>query len=258
MTSGSLTLNEQITTSAPSVRYLRLGGTAGTTGTINGKLTTGNTPLGLIVFGPNTWTLTNSANDYTGATTVNGGTLALGADNVLPDTTAVTLGAGTLNAATFDDTAGTLDCTGAATINLGTGAALAFLDSSAEDWTGGTLTITGTFVPGNGVDPGVGGNPGSLRFGTTNGGLTAGQLASISAPGWTGFALDDYGYLTATVALGYSSWASVNGAGANLNDDHDHDGVDNGVEYFRGGPNGNTTGFTALPGVIRCPSTINW
>jgi hypothetical protein len=95
----------------------------------------------------------------------------------------------------------------------------------------------------------VGVNPGSLRFGTDNGGLNASQLASISAPGWTGFALDDHGYLTATVAVGYSSWASFNGAGTNLEDDHDNDGVLNGVEYFLGGPKGTTTGFTALPGV---------
>lgn len=53
-------------------------------------------------------------------------------------------------------------------------------------------------------------------------------------------------------AGGYSSWASINGAGANLDDDHDLDGVSNGVEYFIGGPTlptANTSGFTALPSV---------
>ena len=49
---------------------------------------------------------------------------------------------------------------------------------------------------------------------------------------------------------GYSSWASTNTAGPNLDDDHDNDGVPNGIEYFIGGPTGNTTGFTPLPGVI--------
>jgi autotransporter-associated beta strand protein len=253
---GTLALNGQIA-AGTTLRNLRLAGTDGANGTINGLLTNGTNPWGLFVLGPNTWTLTNNANDYTGNTTVSGGTLALGADNVLPDATAVTLGAGTLDAATFDDTAGTLDCSGPATINVGAGGTLAFLDSSAVDWTGGTLQITGTFVPGNGVDPGVGVNPGSLRFGTTNGGLTSSQLASISAPGWTGFALDDYGYLTATAALGYASWAALNGAGANLNDDHDNDGVDNGVEYFIGGPNGNTTGFTPLPGVTNTGGVLS-
>jgi hypothetical protein len=51
--------------------------------------------------------------------------------------------------------------------------------------------------------------------------------------------------------LGFASWATTNTAGANLNDDHDNDGVQNGVEYFLGGPSGNTTGFTVLPGVAK-------
>lgn len=55
---------------------------------------------------------------------------------------------------------------------------------------------------------------------------------------------------------GYSSWAALNSAGANLNDDHDNDGVANGVEYFLGGPTGNTTGFTALPGVTNTGGTL--
>ena len=50
-------------------------------------------------------------NNYSGNTTVSNGTLALGAENVLPDATAVTLGNATLEAATFTDTAGTLDVT---------------------------------------------------------------------------------------------------------------------------------------------------
>jgi autotransporter-associated beta strand protein len=56
---------------------------------------------------------------------------------------------------------------------------------------------------------------------------------------------------------GYASWATLNGAGPNLNDDHDNDGVRNGVEYFLGGPNGNTTGFTALPGVTNTAGTLS-
>lgn len=59
-----------------------------------------------------------------------------------------------------------------------------------------------------------------------------------------------------TLGAGYGSWATANDAGANLNDDHDGDGVPNGVEYFLGGPNGITTGFTALPGVIDTAGTL--
>jgi uncharacterized repeat protein (TIGR02543 family) len=58
----------------------------------------------------------------------------------------------------------------------------------------------------------------------------------------------------------YSTWATTNGAGPNLNDDHDNDGVDNGVEFFLVGPTGNSTGFTALPGVVTTAGvrSITW
>jgi hypothetical protein len=65
--------------------------------------------------------------------------------------------------------------------------------------------------------------------------------------------LGPYGFQIreSTVVAGYASWASTNTAGASLADDHDNDGVSNGVEYFIGGTTGNTTGFTALPGVAK-------
>jgi methionine-rich copper-binding protein CopC len=52
-----------------------------------------------------------------------------------------------------------------------------------------------------------------------------------------------------TPTLGYASWQTANGAaGQTLAQDHDGDGVANGIEYFLFG-NTHTTGFTALPGV---------
>ena len=154
-------------------------GTGGAAGTL------GNSTL--TKTGPGTQILSGSST-YTGATTVSEGTLTLGANNVLPNASAVSIGAvtgtATLNAATFDDTLGTLDVTGSASINLDTGANIAFADSSAIDWTGGTLNLTGTFVPGS-----------SLRFGTSNTGLSSGQLALISKPGGGPVALDSNGYL---------------------------------------------------------------
>jgi hypothetical protein len=75
-------------------------------------------------------------------------------------------------------------------------------------------------------------------------------LASISAPGFTGFALNAEGFLTATPGgSGFSLWQAANGTAGGLSEDHDSDGVSNGVEYFIGGPSGTTTGFTPLPGV---------
>ena len=59
------------------------------------------------------------------------------------------------------------------------------------------------------------------------------------------------------VSAGFASWKTTNGATGALNDDHDNDGVPNGIEYFLGGPNANTTGFTALPGVVNTSGTLS-
>lgn len=184
-------------------------------------------------------TLTLAAgNSYIGTTTVGGGTLALGASNALPDSSNVTIGAATLDAATFTDSAGTLDVSAAATIQLGAGATLSFANSSAVSWSGGSLSISGTFVSGS-----------SLRFGTDGTGLTPAQLAQISSPGLTAFALDSSGYLTATPAGGYSVWQTANNTSQTIDQDHDGDGVSNGVEYFLSGA-ASSTGFTSLPTVV--------
>jgi autotransporter-associated beta strand protein len=140
----------------------------------------------LVKTGNGTLTL-SGANSYTGTTSVNAGTLAIGANNVLPGT-AISIGNATLDAATFTDTVGTLDVTSTAKINLGSGAVLAFANSSAINWSGGSLSITGSFVPGV-----------SLRFGTTSGGLTSTQLGLISATGFGSLTLDANGYLTADI-----------------------------------------------------------
>lgn len=132
----------------------------------------------------------SAANTYTGATRLNQGTLALGASNVFA-VTPFFIGNATLDAATFTDSVGSLDPTAGATINFGSGGQLAFSASNSVDWTGGTLNLTGSFdFSGDATS--------SLRFGTNASGLTAAQLALITAPGWTGFALNASGYLTAT------------------------------------------------------------
>jgi hypothetical protein len=138
-----------------------------------------------------------------------------------------------------------LDVTTSAKINLGAGAVLAFANSSAVSWTGGSLSITGAFVSGV-----------SLRFGTTSGGLTSTQLALISAPGFTSFSLNATGYLTASATSSYTGWQTANGTAQTINLDHDQDGVANGVEYFLGGT-ANTTGFTSLPGVTSTAGTLS-
>ncbi len=219
---------------------------------------------GIIANGAASMTLTKSgagtqilsgSNTYTGATTLTAGTLTLGANNVLP-TTAVTIGSAILDAASFTDTLGTLDLTSTATIHLGEDAALAFANSSAIDWTSGTLNITGTFVSGS-----------SLRFGTSNTGLTSTQLASIIATGYNSFALNASGFLTANVINGYQTWSTANTGGQNANLDFDNDGVANGIEYILGGtsttrdlamlPTVTTTGGDFLFTFIRDQSSID-
>jgi hypothetical protein len=56
---------------------------------------------------------------------------------------------------------------------------------------------------------------------------------------------------------GFDTWKVTNGVIGGIDEDHDNDGVTNGVEYFIGGPNGNTTGFTALPGVVNDAGTLS-
>lgn len=183
----------------------------------------------------------SSSNTYSGATVINAGTLALGANDVLP-ATALSIGGATLDAATFTDSVGSLDVTGTATINLGSESALAFSDSSAVDWTDGTLDLTGAFVSGS-----------SLRFGKDSSGLTSGQLALITLNrAAADFYLNDDGYL---IHNGYASWQAVNGTAQTPDLDHDGDGVENGIEYFLGGMS-NTTGFTPLPGVVNNAGTL--
>lgn len=60
-----------------------------------------------------------------------------------------------------------------------------------------------------------------------------------------------------TASAGYTAWATLNGASVNLSDDHDGDGVNNGTEYFLGGPEGNTNGNTALPSVIDTAGSLS-
>jgi hypothetical protein len=107
-------------------------------------------------------------NSYAGATTLLGGTLALGISGALPDASPISLLGGILDTNGFSDAAGTLQLGISTTIDFDSGiSSLAFANSSSLAWTG-TLTITGFTEGGD-----------SLRFGTDASGLSASQLASI-------------------------------------------------------------------------------
>jgi autotransporter-associated beta strand protein len=175
------------------------------------------TGVSVIKSGNATWTL-QGANTYNGATTVTAGTLELvGGSQASP----VTLSAGA--SLGFDISSPT---TSTSTFNLSAGTIkiIGLPIGSAHTLISNSAGITGTPV--------------------------------LDAP-IVGYQLKVVGNSLILVKDGYPVWAAVNGAGANLNDDHDNDGVPNGVEYFLGGPNGNTTGSTALPGVTNTAGTLS-
>jgi len=220
--SGPITLNGQLTVDSLSTGSHEFRGIVSGAG--------GITKTGLNIAGSGL--ILSGSNTYSGATIISAGILELGSNNVLPNASAVSIGNATLNAGTRTDTMGTLDVTSTATINLGAGAALAFANSSAVDWTGGTLNITGTFVSGA-----------SLRFGTNTNGLTRVQLSKISVLGVTSLALDSSGYLIA----GYSTWAVTMGIpSVSITNDTDGDGRNNLLEYALNG-NPTSAGDTNLP-----------
>ena len=149
--------------------------------------------------------------------------------------------------------AGTLTLTGA---NSYTGSTT--VNGGALAVNGGSLPDSGTLVINTGAVVNVTGTEtvGALYFGgvlQANGtwGATGSGAAHIDDVHFTGTGVISAG------AAGYSSWASLNGAtGQTVDQDHDNDGVDNGIEYFIGGPNGNTTGFTAMPSPAG--GTVTW
>lgn len=195
------------------------------------------------------------ANDYIGPTSIEAGTLTLGAAGVLPDDSGVSIGNATLAAGAFPETAGTLGITGAATIQLATGAALSFADSSGIPWSG-ALALTGNFTSGT-----------SLRFGTGSNGLTPSQLAAITRTGFASFSLDSQGYLVSTPLTGYPAWKLSNAPTGTPADDFDNDGVPNGIEYILGGtaathdlgdlPTATTTGGNMVFTFVRDQASID-
>jgi autotransporter-associated beta strand protein len=202
------------------VTALTLNPSTGMAPSYSGIIADGAAGMTLTKSGLGTQTLT-AANTYTGNTNVNAGTLAFSGGSL---TSAITVATGASLGFTLDS-----PTTSTSSVNLTTGTVKIIGTPTLASYTLMTASaITGTPVLDTPIP--------DYALVVENGNTLK---------------------LNATSAAGYNSWAAANGAGVNLNDDHDADGVSNGVEYFIGGPTGNTTGFTALPAVVNESGTLS-
>jgi fibronectin-binding autotransporter adhesin len=234
LTSGSITGSGVLTgTTTHDMRdgsvNARLGGSVGLT-----KSTAGTVTL-------------SGANTYTGATNVNAGTLIINGSTSATSLVTVADGAaiggnGTINGSVNIDSGGgvvvdwalytkQLDVVG--TVNLNNADSLALVGTPSQPSTRYVIlkatTINGTFDTVTGL------GTGTMDYSVPN------EIAVISGPSGNS---------------GFAAWQDANSTAGGLNDDHDNDGVDNGVEWFLGG-NANTSGFTALPAVTNTGGTLS-
>ncbi len=145
-----------------------------------------------IVMAGSKGTLTiNGASTYTGPTTINSGTLQLGAPDVLPNTSKLVLAGGTFGTQGNSDTVGALSVTAPSVIDLGTGTSvLHFDDSHLESWQG---PVTISNWSGN---LGTGGSGDQVFFGASNTTLGA-NLTRIHFAGFNGATLLNSGEVVA-------------------------------------------------------------
>jgi fibronectin-binding autotransporter adhesin len=198
-----------------SNKSLTLQGSTAATGELSGAIDdhadAGVTNL--IKAGTGTWFLTGLAKAYEGTTTVSGGTLnvstalthstaltvdngtfVINADQVLKEDATVSLGDNAvLQVAGFTNATGVLAVTGNALLHLAGGTnIITFADSSATDWTGGALSITGwTGLTAGADEIHFGGGSGLFSrstFAEASEGLSDEQLGQITFVNPAGFA----------------------------------------------------------------------
>lgn len=145
----------------------------------------------------------NAANSYAGPTTLLTGTVRLGANERIANSSALVMGGGTLDLNGFSETLGSLNLNASASIQLGASNFIHFADSSAQNWDGFGLNFV-SFGGSLGAE--------AVRFGTSSSGLLQSQLNLITVDGLGGYTLDSGGYLTAIPEP--SSWASLAGLAA--------------------------------------------
>ena len=98
---GPLILTNVANDMAAGTKLLYLRGTNAAGNMITSQLSDNGGTLGVVVDGGATWILTNSANNYTGTTTLNGGALGVGDDNALGGTGTIAFAGGDVGGAIF-------------------------------------------------------------------------------------------------------------------------------------------------------------
>jgi len=136
---GTLTLSGGIGEAGGATKTLTIGGSGNVT--ITGNIT-GAADLGLAKDGAGTLTLSGAANSYTAGTTLSAGHLALGADNVIPDTGTFTFAGGILTANNRNDHIGPMSLTVNSTLDFSPGGAAGFLSFNGGPVAPGALTLT--------------------------------------------------------------------------------------------------------------------
>ena len=158
--------------------------------------------------GSGTLTLTTAGNDYTGGTTVNGGTLALSASGALPTGGALTVNSGTVDlggnnasVGAFSGSSATITTNGAPATFTATSGSAATFNGSLQNGTGGgvlafvksgtgTLTLTGSSNYSGGTT--VNGGTLQLGNGSTSNGSVAGNIANSASVAFANPATQTY------------------------------------------------------------------
>jgi autotransporter-associated beta strand protein len=199
-TGGSYTLNMANATQSGTVnlsesnagRTLTVdvdGGTSTISGVIQNRDTGSGAGTGagsLSKTGAGTLVL-SGANTYTGTTTINTGTMQLGASNVLSDNSSLNLAGGTLNLNGFSDKVGALSFSNGSTLDFGIGTN-SFVFGAIASYSG-ILTVN------NYTD-------GSDYFGSTSAGLAAAALNSMYFSGYGSGSVEAGGTTDAGNGLG--------------------------------------------------------
>jgi len=148
--------NAAAPTTSGSTNYGNLAGSIGGNGTISGAGTIRKDGAGTLTLHSSMGAGSIGANRIL----IEGGTLMLGANNQITNTTNLELDGGTFNTNTFDSSMGSLTLSSSSTIDLGAGTG-SIVNFSGATYTGGTFTVSnwsGSF-DGGGAD--------QILFGTT-------------------------------------------------------------------------------------------